>query len=302
MLKRTRVFVIWFFILSAAIFGGRRAYVMIHADRSYPVINVPSESITVSVKGGDAAILEGVTASDASDGDLTDQLFIESRSMFNDDMKFTATIAVSDSANHITKVTREVEYSDYTPPQFELSEPLSFPKSGGGQDDVNIVAYLSAHDVLDGNISNKIRISGDYKISVYNVGEYPMEFIVTNSMGDVSSLPVKIKLYNPLDENSLPQIKLRNYLVNVPKGTEIDLDDMIENITYRGYVYYKNEDGNFYSGEYTTGGEAIMIPADFLSRSGKVDYNTPGVYEITYKYTDSAIDISNFSRLYVVVY
>ncbi len=158
---------------------------MIHADRSYPVINVPSESITVSVKGGDAAILEGVTVSDASDGDLTDQLFIESRSTFNDDMRFTATIAVSDSANHITKVTREVEYSDYTSPQFEL---------------------------------------------------------------------------------------------------------------------YKNEDGNFYSGEYTTGGEAIMIPPDFLSRSGKVDYNTPGVYEITYKYTDSDIDISNFSRLYVVVY
>jgi hypothetical protein len=48
--------------------------------------------------------------------------------------------------------------------------------------------------------------------------------------------------------------------------------------------------------------ESIMIPADFLSRSGKVDYNTPGVYEITYKYTDSDIDISNFSRLYVVVY
>lgn len=302
MLKRTRVFVILFFILSAAIFGGRRAYVMLHTDRSYPVINVPSESITVSVKGGDAAILEGVTASDASDGDLTDQLFIESRSTFNDDMRFTATIAVSDSANHITKVTREVEYSDYTPPQFELSEPFSFPKSTGGQDDVNIVAYLSAHDVLDGNISNKIRISGDYTINIYSAGEYPMEFIVTNSMGDTSILPVKIKLYNTIDENSLPHIKLKNYLVNVPRGSALDLEDMIENITYRGYVYYKNEDGNFYSGEYTTGGEAIMIPADFLSRSGKVDYNTPGVYEITYKYTDSDIDISNFSRLYVVVY
>lgn len=302
MLKRTRVFIILFFLLAAATFGGRRAYVMMHTDTSYPVINVPSDSITVSVEGGDAAILEGVTATDASDGDLTDQLFIESRSVFNDERRFTATIAVSDSANHITKVTREVEYSDYTPPQFELSEPLSFPKSNGGQDDVNIVAYLSAHDVLDGNISNKIRISGDYKISIYNAGEYPMEFIVTNSMGDTSSLPVKVKLYNTLDENSLPHIELKHYLVNVPKGTNLDLDDMIENITYRGYVYYKNEDGNFYSGEYTTGGEAIMIPADFLSRSGKVDYNTPGVYEITYKYTDSAIDISNFSRLYVVVY
>ena len=301
MLKRTRVFVVLFFLLSAAIFGGRRFYLSVHTDRIFPTINVPSESITVSVKGGDEAILEGVTAEDNRDGDLTDQLFIESRSGFDKDKKFTVNIAVSDSANHITKATREVSYSDYTAPQFELSGPLVFPKAANSQDDVNIVAYLTAHDVLDGNVSNKIRISGDYTMNVYSEGDYPMEFIVTNSMGDTSTLPVTVKLCNPVVENSLPQIRLKQYLINTPVGTGVNLDDMIEDITYRGYVFNKSEDGNYYSGEYTTNGEAIMISSSLLKRTGTVDFETPGVYEITYTYEDAENEIENYSRLYVVV-
>ena len=37
-----------------------------------PVIEMDSESITVSVEGGDEAILEGVTATDKKDGDITE--------------------------------------------------------------------------------------------------------------------------------------------------------------------------------------------------------------------------------------
>ena len=210
-------------------------------------------------------------------------------------------IAVSDSANHITKATREVSYSDYTAPQFELSGPLVFPKAANSQDDVNIVAYLTAHDVLDGNVSNKIRISGDYTMNVYSEGDYPMEFIVTNSMGDTSTLPVTVKLCNPVVENSLPQIRLKQYLINTPVGTGVNLDDMIEDITYRGYVFNKSEDGNYYCGEYTPNGEAIMISSNSLKRTGTVDFETPGVYEITYTYEDAENEIENYSRLYVVV-
>ena len=47
-----------------------------------PVIEMDSESITVSVEGGDEAILEGVTATDKKDGDITENLFIESRTNF----------------------------------------------------------------------------------------------------------------------------------------------------------------------------------------------------------------------------
>jgi hypothetical protein len=138
-------------------------------------------------------------------------------------------------------------------------------------------------------------------MNVYSEGDYPMEFIVTNSMGDTSTLPVTVKLCNPVVENSLPQIRLKQYLINTPVGTGVNLDDMIEDITYRGYVFNKSEDGNYYCGEYTTNGEAIMISSNSLKRTGTVDFETPGVYEITYTYEDAENEIENYSRLYVVV-
>ena len=82
MLRKTRIFVVIFFIVSVFIFGAYRLIKIISVDRTVPVINMKDDSITVSVEGGDSAILEGVTASDEKDGDITENLFIESRSTF----------------------------------------------------------------------------------------------------------------------------------------------------------------------------------------------------------------------------
>lgn len=301
MLRRTRVFVILFFLLSVAISKGYDAYVSIKEDKSIPVIKLESESITVSVKDGDAAILQGVTAEDAKDGDLTDSIFIERRGRFVEKGKFTVTYAVADRDNHLTRATREVIYSDYISPRFELSEPLEFQKVNIAQDDIDISTNLSAHDVIDGNISNKIRISGDYKLSSSTVGDYPMEFIVMNSMGDTVSLPVTVRIYNPSAKNLLPTIELKEYLVNTPVGNPINLDDMIESIEYRGMTYLPGGDGSFYSGEYDRNGEPIMIPSSYVTRSGDVDFNDPGVYEVVYTYSNMEEEIMNDVRLYVVV-
>ena len=301
MLRRTRVFVILFFLISVAIWKGYDFYAGIQADRSLPVITMASESVTVSVKDGDSAILEGVTAEDAGDGDLTDRIFIESRRNFIEKGKFTVTYAVADSDNHVARAEREVIYSDYVSPQFELSEPLEFLKTSGSREDVDISVNLSAHDVIDGNISNKIRISGEYTMNSDVAGDYPMEFIVMNSMGDTVSLPVTVKIYEQAS-SSLPKINLKQYLLNVHVGTEVDLASMVESIEYRGVTYVREEDGAFYSGEYESSGEAIAIPAGRMSYTGEVNFAEPGVYEITYTYDDSEEEITNDTRLYLVVY
>lgn len=302
MLRRTRIFVILFFLVSVAVWKGYDVLNSLRTDRSLPVITMTSDSVTISVKDGDAAILNGVTAEDAGDGDLTEKIFIENRKHFIEKGKFTVTFAVADSDNHVARATREVIYSDYLSPQFELSEPLDFPKAMSSQDDVDIAANLSAHDVLDGNISNKIRISGEYTLSTHSAGEYPMEFIVMNNMGDTTTLPVTVKIYDPTEVNSLPKIRLRNYLVNISAGSWIDLDDMIERIEYHGMTYTRGEDGAFHSGEYDRNGEEIRIPAEYVTRTGDVDFNDPGVYEVKYIYNNSEEEIMNDTRLYVAVY
>lgn len=301
MLRRTKVFVILFFLISVGVWKGYDIYAGLQADNSQPVITMESESLTVSVKDGDSALLEGVTAEDAGDGDLTDKIFIESRRNFIEKGKFNVTYAVADSDNHVARATREIVYSDYISPQFELSEPLEFAATKSAQEDVDIAANLSARDVIDGDISNKIRISGEYTMSSHSVGDYPMEFIVMNSLGDTVTLPVTIKIYDS-SVGSLPKINLKKYLMNVPVGTDVDLDNMVESIEYRGVVFERAEDGAFYSGEYDRNGEAMTIPAGRLSYSGEVDFSEPGVYEITYTYEDSEEEISKDTRLYLVVY
>lgn len=301
MLRRTKVFVILFFLISVGVWKGYDIYAGLQTDNSQPVITMASESVTVSVNDGDSAILEGVTAEDAGDGDLTDKIFIESRRNFIEKGKFNVTYAVSDSDSHVARATREVVYSDYISPQFELTEPLEFAKTQTAQEDVDIAANLSAHDVIDGNISNKIRISGEYTMSSHTVGDYPMEFVVMNSMGDVVTLPVTVRIYDA-SASSLPKINLEKYLVNVQVGQNIDLDSMVESIEYHGVTYVREEDGAFYSDDYTLSGEAIAIPAGRISYSGDVNFREPGVYEIKYTYADSEEGITNDTRLYLVVY
>lgn len=301
MLRRTRIFVIIFFLFSVAVWGGYGLYERTHTDLTNPVISMDQDSITVSVEGGEEAILEGVTAKDEKDGDLTDKIFIESRSNFIGKGKFTVTFAVADSDNHVSKATRQVIYSDYRSPIFELSQPLKFQTTKESQADLNIAANLSAHDVLDGNISNKIRILGDYTISSYNPGDYPMEFIVMNSMGDTVNLPVTVTIYSASEESVLPKIILKQYIVNTPVGQGVDVVGMIKEISFRGYTYTREEDGNFYSGEYDNDGNPIMFTNDSLFIETNVDFNTPGVYEVKINYTDAADGASNYAYMYISV-
>lgn len=302
MLRKSRMFAMVFFLLSLTIFAIYHIIKFAMTDRTVPVIEMKSDTITVLVEGGDEAILEGVTATDGKDGDITDSLFIESRTTFLDKGRFNVTIAVADLDNHVVKAEREVIYSDYRSPQFSLTGPLKFQLARESQDDLNITSGLSANDVIDGNISNRIKISSEYSIINYTPGDYHMEFLVTNSMGDTVKLPTTITLYRTSDENGLPQILLSEYLINTPVGTEVDLKSLVESIDYHNIKYIRGDDGNFYSGEFDSEGNAAMISSDSVHINSEIDWDLPGVYEVTFTYTDVKTDISNNIRCYIVVY
>ena len=302
MLRKTRIFVVIFFIISVLLFGGYTLIRAVTVDRTLPIIEMDSDEVTISVKGGDAAILEGIKASDEKDGDITGNLFVESKSTFIEKGIFKATIAVADSDNHVTKVERKVTYSDYRSPQFTLTEPLKFLTTRENRDDLNIAESLRANDVVDGDISNKIKISSEYSINGYTTGDSHMEFIVTNSMGDTSKLPVTVNIYSALEENGLPEIILSNYLINTPVGEGADIAALIEQIEYDNETFRRGEDGNLYNGEFDAEGNPIMFDWSAIQIDTDADWNTPGVYEVKITFTDEAANLSNFTRCYVVVY
>ena len=264
MLRKTRIFVVIFFIISVLLFGGYTLIRAVTVDRTLPIIEMDSDEVTISVKGGDTAILEGIKASDEKDGDITGNLFVESKSTFIEKGIFKATIAVADSDNHVTKVERKVTYSDYRSPQFTLTEPLKFLTTRENRDDLNIAESLRANDVVDGDISNKIKISSEYSINGYTTGDSHMEF--------------------------------------TPVGAGADIEALIEQIEYHNDTFRRGEDGNLYNGEFDAEGNPIMFDWSAIQIDTDADWNTPGVYEVKITFTDEAANLSNFTRCYVVVY
>ena len=70
-MKKLKIVSIFVFILSAILFGGYVAKEKVAKDSTGPVITMDSDSIAVSINDGREALLRGVTASDAGDGDIT---------------------------------------------------------------------------------------------------------------------------------------------------------------------------------------------------------------------------------------
>ena len=89
-----------------------------------PEIVFSDDVLAVSTGADDAALLAGVTATDAEDGDVTDSLVIQGRSGLSADGTVQVTYAAFDSDRHVTKATRTVRYTDYHSPRFTLSQPL----------------------------------------------------------------------------------------------------------------------------------------------------------------------------------
>lgn len=107
-------------VLWLALFAGTAA-VMVTSDRKGPEIAVPSGVDVTYEEGSDTALLlEGVTATDDRDGDVTDSVVIEN--IFPNDDRTGASViyAAKDSHNNVTKVTRRVNYKaagDVTAPE-----------------------------------------------------------------------------------------------------------------------------------------------------------------------------------------
>lgn len=298
-MRRTRIFSVIVFVIAVVAFGVFQFRERVLTDQSGPSITMEEESITVSVDADEAALLEGISAVDKKDGDVTDSLMVESLSNFTAKNTRTLTFAASDSDGHVVKGKREIVYSDYESPRFSLENPLQFQV---GVD--NILEDVRAKDLLDGDVTTRIKISNDHTLTADEEGEYPMEFTVANSAGDIAKLPVTVTIYTAEEKSKQPQIELSDYLVYTPVGKELDLWDYVEKITLGGNEFERTEEGSLRteSGEEVYG--QISITEDEVSIEEDVDYHTPGTYEVTYQFTyefSEQEDRTGEVRLIVVV-
>lgn len=274
----------------AAAFIGYRSYDALRTDTQPPVIAIDqTQLLEVSVEDPKELLLQGVTASDPQDGDLTGRLVVESTRLVDTDGLIEVVYAVADKAGNVAKDTRNVRYIDYERPKFSLRGPLIYQD---GQK-FDIMGAVFAHDVLDGDIQHRIRATSLAEKDISNVGKHQVYFQVTNSIGDTAEIVIPVEVLK--EGEHAAALTLTKYLVYIPLGANFRPEDYLSTFTL------KNEDVDLRAG----------LGEDYaLELTGAVQTDTPGTYTVEYLVTytvrhetdpDFDQQFTGYSKLIVVV-
>ncbi len=237
-----------------AVFCGVKIYTRLYLDRSAPVISLDSDTISVSVSDPREKLLEGVSAYDDRDGDLTGSVMIKSVTQLITGNTAKVNYIVFDSSNNMAMASRNVRYTDYEKPRFALEKPLVFAVGSK----VTLTDRLTASDVIDGDISDAIRITSQ-NVAVNYEGVYSITVQVTNSMGDSETVTLKTTVNNSSYARRL--VTLSEYITYVEAGTEFDPASYIRNVR-------------------APGGDPLT--EDNVEIVSNVDTSVPGYYEAAY--------------------
>lgn len=256
-------------------------------DTSAPEITIDSEVIEVSVKATEEELLSGVSAKDKKDGDVTENVLIEGILPITEENTATITYAAFDSSGNVSKASRTVKYVDYEAPVFGQTGSLSFAENTSP----DVLGFMSAHDVIDGDISGRIKGMIISETTSLNFkGIHQVEFRVTNSMGDTEHIVLPVEIYENGAYNAA--LELSDYLVYLKVGDEFDPKIYPEKLRVGNFVYYVMDENE-------SGTRKPAKEMDIDVENG-VMTEIPGIYSVIYTvtYADRYI---GYARLNVVV-
>lgn len=236
-----------------------------------PTITCPQGVLEISAKDDESVLMTGVSATDNQDGDLTKRVIVASVSKLISKDTAKVTYLVFDSDDNMASLVRYIRYTDYQKPQFKVKVPLVYADTG----EVELMSRLGATDVLDGDISDRVRVST--LVATDNSQVYDISIQVTNSMGDTAWLVLPVVRQST--DYLRPVITLKENLVYVDKGSSFDAKQYILAVSLaQGAADLAN-----------------------VKIDGTVDTNKADTYRVTYTYTDSSNNKVGMAILTVVV-
>ena len=269
MLRLVRIILIILFCLALIGAAGLYFYTYTHEDNIPPTFRSGTDLLEVSVTDPDEALLQELWASDNVDGDLSAKIHVKEISTLINESDVNVTYIVFDEASNYATYSRVVRYRDYTPPRFDLLQPMIFNIG----ETVNFGSAVTVTDLRDGNISGRLKLEESTVIS-NTPGSYTATLSATNRMGDTITLPLTIQIID--NSTSRPSIALKRYLIYIAQGetpnwksylTEV-LDPLSENPE-----------------------ESVPLRKVSINAT-RVDSSTPGVYEVYYYYTGISGEIA----------
>ena len=254
-MKILRYGIIGVFVLSVIIYSLSFIMDLLKSDDTIPVITSDREVLEVSCDYTTKDLLEGLTATDEKDGDLTDDIIVGSMSRFTEAGECTITYVVFDSSNQSGSFTRKVRFTDYQSPRFYASNGLVFSEKAGSS--TKLLEMLSANDVLDGDLTSSISLENS-TVNYSLAGNYSIDLKVTNSYGDTSKVTLPVHI---IDSDYTIDIQLSQGIIYLEKGETIDPYEWVDDIV---------------------NSEGYSISGDYLSINDTVDNSQEGIYEIEY--------------------
>lgn len=255
-MKYIKIAVVIAFILSLGVYGASRIIEAQSADATIPQITSDREILEIPCDYTREQLKEGLKAYDEKDGDLTSQIVTGDFSRFIEKGVCNVTYVVFDSSNQSASLTRKLRFTDYTSPEFTLSEPLIYTEGEGNYEET--MNRLGAVDCLDGDIGEWI-IQTDTDVNYQTAGDYTIQVEVTNHYGDTASLKLPIHV---IKANPDLTIELSTSIVYIRPGEEIQPEEYLLEV-------YDSEGEN--------------LDADIVKTDSNVNSNTPGCYEIHYQ-------------------
>lgn len=289
-MKSKKMVPVLLILTALAVFVGYRQYDAIKSDVDAPEISInDTQTLQISVQTPKAELLQGVTAVDRHDGDVSDKLVVESMHLMDADGLIEVGYAVADKSGNVAKATRMVQYTDYESPKFSLSAPLIYEV----YEDFDIMRSVFAQDVVDGDIQHRIRATALGEESIMSQGVHEVHFQVSNSLGDISEIILPVEVIET--GTYAADLTLTDYLIYLPQGAVFQPEEYLDEFIYRA------ESTSLRNG----------LPHNFfIEVTGAVQTQTPGVYHIEYLVTrvvqhatNPELDqmYSGYSKLIVVV-
>jgi len=259
-----------------------------------------------------AEIQSSLTAYDDIDGDLTENIIVLVDN-YSDNMSvlgsYTVIFSVSDNSENHTEVTVTVEVVDILPPVFSDLGVINavYPNIYSPSDVLNM---LQASDNYDGDISNNIELVNDgYSENADIVGEYQMEFKVTDSSGNESTYLQTIRVVDnqgPVfggsevvnvgyDKLINPQTIIEGLTVidNYDEITELEI--ILENDSYTNNHNKLGQYEMQFSSTDSSGNKTYKtVIINVVDEIGPMVYFDSSIIQV---YSDTVLDLPDFANL-----
>jgi P2-related tail formation protein len=234
-------------------------------DTEKPTINGAVDRIVAIGKPFDT--LNGVTAIDNLDGDLTSKIIVTGNVNHTKLGIYSLTYAVTDQSGNTAKVTRKITVVDNIKPIIlgttakTININSSFnPKTG-----------VTAKDNADGDLTSVLKVTGT--VNVKKKGTYTLTYTVTDQSGNTATVTRKITVV----DNIKPAI-------SGAADTAIAINSAFDPKT--GVTAKDNVDGDLTS---------------VLKVTGTVNVKKKGTYTLTYMVTDQSGNTATVTRKITVI-